>query len=329
MAKPIDARTGLLNAALNVVREKGYSATTVDDLCAAAGVTKGAFFHHFKSKEDLGAAAANHWSKVTSELFSAAPYHRHADPLDRVLGYIDFRKQLLKGDVAEFTCLVGTMVQETFASHPAIRTACRASIFGHAATLDADIAEAMRQRRIRAEWTAENSRASHPGSPAGSLYPGQSEKRRRDRRRQHRSSAPLHRTLVSTRKAEKKKETIVSTNDTYLAVFLGSKTSPAMKSWLALPEAERRSKEREGMAAWKSWVEKHQSAVVGMGGPLGKTKKVTPRGIEDTSNEMGAFMVVRADSHEAAARLFEKHPHFTIFPGESVEIMPVLPIPGT
>jgi hypothetical protein len=121
----------------------------------------------------------------------------------------------------------------------------------------------------------------------------------------------------------------VSTNDTYLAVFLGSKTSPAMKSWLALPEAERRSKEREGMAAWKSWVEKHQSAVVGMGGPLGKTKKVTARGIEDTSNEMGAFMVVRANSHEAAARLFEKHPHFTIFPGESVEIMPVLPIPGT
>ena len=46
------------------------------------------------------------------------------------------------------------------------------------------------------------------------------------------------------------------------------------------------------------------------------------------SNEMGAFMVVRAESHEAAAKLFEKHPHVTIFPGESVEIMPVLPIPG-
>jgi hypothetical protein len=43
---------------------------------------------------------------------------------------------------------------------------------------------------------------------------------------------------------------------------------------------------------------------------------------------MGAFMVVRAESHEAAARLFEKHPHLTVFPGESVEIMPVLPTPG-
>jgi hypothetical protein len=118
------------------------------------------------------------------------------------------------------------------------------------------------------------------------------------------------------------------TNDTYLAVFLGSKTSSRMKAWMALPEAERHAKEQEGMVAWKAWVEKHHAAVSAMGGPLGKTKKITERGIEDLSNEMGAFMVVGAGSHEAAARLFEKHPHFTIFPGDSVEIMPVLPIPG-
>jgi hypothetical protein len=120
----------------------------------------------------------------------------------------------------------------------------------------------------------------------------------------------------------------MTTNDTYLAVFLGSKTSSRVKAWMALPEAERRAKEQEGMAAWKAWVEKHQAAVSAMGGPLGKTKKTTERGIEDVSNEMGAFMVVRAESHEAAAKLFDEHPHFTIFPGESVEIMPVLPIPG-
>lgn len=120
----------------------------------------------------------------------------------------------------------------------------------------------------------------------------------------------------------------MTTNDTYRAVFLGSKTSPRMKAWMALPETERRAREQEGMAAWKAWVERHQAAVSAMGGPLGKTKKVTERGIDDVGNEMGAFMVVRADSHEAAARLFENHPHFTIFPGESVEIMPVLPIPG-
>jgi hypothetical protein len=120
----------------------------------------------------------------------------------------------------------------------------------------------------------------------------------------------------------------MSANNTFLAVFLGSKTSPKAAAWNALPEAERRAKEREGMAAWKAWVEKHQASLLEMGGPLGKTKKVDARGIEDISNQLGAFTVVRAASHEAAAKLFEGHPHFTIFPGETIEIMPILPIPA-
>ena len=119
----------------------------------------------------------------------------------------------------------------------------------------------------------------------------------------------------------------MSTN-TFLAVFLGSKTSPRMAAWMAMPENERRAKEQEGIAAWKSWVQKNQGAIVEMGGPLGKTKAIGRDGISDISNALSAFVVVRADSHEAAAKLFDKHPHFTIFPGESVEVMPVLPIPG-
>jgi hypothetical protein len=120
----------------------------------------------------------------------------------------------------------------------------------------------------------------------------------------------------------------MSSNDTFLAVFLGSKTSAKMAAWIALPETERRAREQQGMAAWHAWVEKHQSAIVEMGGPLGKTKRVDAGGIADISNELGAFTVVRAASHEAAAKMFENHPHFAIFPGERVEIMPVLPIPG-
>jgi hypothetical protein len=120
----------------------------------------------------------------------------------------------------------------------------------------------------------------------------------------------------------------MTTNNAYLAIFLGRKTSPKMEVWNALPEAERQKKMQEGMAAWKSWVEKHQAAIVAMGGPLGKTKKVSENGIEDVSNALGAFTVVTAESHQAAAQLFENHPHFTCFPGESIEVMPVLPIPG-
>ena len=151
-----DARSKLLDAALMIIRTKGYSATTVDDLCAAAGVTKGAFFHHFKSKEELAVAAADYWSQTTGALFAAAPYHDHADPLDRVLGYVNFRKALLQGNVSEFTCLVGTMVQEAYETIPALREACDRSISGHAATLEADIQAASDSFGLSPGWTAKS-----------------------------------------------------------------------------------------------------------------------------------------------------------------------------
>ncbi len=114
----------------------------------------------------------------------------------------------------------------------------------------------------------------------------------------------------------------------FLVVFIGDKTSPRMAAWNALPEAERNAKAAKGIAAWKAWAEKHHESIVGGGGPLGKTKRVNESGIADTSNGMAAYVVVRAESHEAAAKFFERHPHFAVFPGESVEIMPVLPTPG-
>ncbi len=151
-----DARTRLLEAARDVIRQKGFAATSVDDLCQSAGVTKGAFFHHFKTKETLGVAAANFWAETTGVLFAGAPYHEPDDPLDRVLAYLDFRKGIIGGETFEYTCLVGTMTQEVHNSAPAIRDACADSIFGHAATLEADIEAARAERGIDADWTAES-----------------------------------------------------------------------------------------------------------------------------------------------------------------------------
>lgn len=148
------AREKLLEASFALIREKGYAATSVDELCAKAGVTKGAFFHHFHSKDALAVAALGRWTEVSRTLLETAPYHRHPDPLDRLLGYLDFRKALLKGEVAEFTCLAGTLVQETYATHPAIREACDASISDQAATLEADIAEAMKLYGVRGSGSA-------------------------------------------------------------------------------------------------------------------------------------------------------------------------------
>lgn len=149
-----DARTRLLEAARDVIRAQGFAATSIDDLCRAAGVTKGAFFHHFESKAALGVAAARFWAETTSAFFAGAPYHDHDDPLERVLAYVDFRKAIIEGDPAEFTCLVGTMTQEAYGSSPAIREACAASIFGHAATLEPDISAAIQAREIKADWSA-------------------------------------------------------------------------------------------------------------------------------------------------------------------------------
>jgi TetR/AcrR family transcriptional repressor of nem operon len=151
-AKP-GARVGLLDAALASFREKGYAATSVDELCARAGVTKGAFFHHFKSKEALAVAAARHWTESTSAFFDAAPYRAIEDPYERLLGYLEFRKAILQGPLAGFTCFAGTLAQEVYESHPAIRAAVEESICGHAATLEPDIAAAIRSRGLQVDWT--------------------------------------------------------------------------------------------------------------------------------------------------------------------------------
>ena len=108
---------------------------------------------------------------------------------------------------------------------------------------------------------------------------------------------------------------------TFLALYMGS----AEPVDLSAMTDEIRDK---GMAAWGQWMADHADAIVEHGGPLGKTKKVSKSGVDDIRNLVGGFVVVRAESHEAAARMFEGHPHFAIFPGDSVEIMERLPIPG-
>ncbi|GHA16959.1 TetR family transcriptional regulator [Devosia pacifica] len=151
-----DARQRLLEAARDVIRQKGFAATSVDDLCRAAEVTKGAFFHQFKSKDALGVAAAQFWSETTGALFASAPFHEHEDPLERVLAYLEFRRSIIGGETYEYTCLVGTMTQEVHATTPDIREACAESIFGHAATLEFDIAAAAEKRGLAGDWTVES-----------------------------------------------------------------------------------------------------------------------------------------------------------------------------
>lgn len=150
-----DGRNKILDAALAVIREKGYSATSVDELCQRAGVTKGAFFHHFRSKEDLAVAAATHFGDMADGLFSGAPFNALPTARERILGYVRYRRDILDGEIPDYTCLLGTMVQETYGSHPEIRAACEKEIVRHTSTLEPDLAVALTE-------------AGHPAwSPAG------------------------------------------------------------------------------------------------------------------------------------------------------------------
>jgi len=112
----------------------------------------------------------------------------------------------------------------------------------------------------------------------------------------------------------------------FLAIYLGTPESHA--DWDALSETERESRIQRGMKAWGDWMAKHANAVLDTGGPLGKTKQTSKQGLKDVRNAMTGYVIVQAEAHEAAARMFENHPHFTIFPGQAVEIMECLPIPG-
>lgn len=109
----------------------------------------------------------------------------------------------------------------------------------------------------------------------------------------------------------------------FMAVYTGSAT-PEQRAAMQADQVRMQA----GMAAWGKWMQDHGASFVDAGGPLGKTKRVDGSGIADTSNNMAAYVIVQAESHEDAARMFENHPHFAIFPGDGVEIMECLPIPG-
>jgi TetR/AcrR family transcriptional repressor of nem operon len=150
------SKAKFLDAALHEIRARGYTATTVDDICAAAKLTKGSFFHHFDGKEDLALAAAEHFYAMADGLFSSAPYQKISDPLDRLLAYVDFRIAILQGELPQYTCLLGTMVQEVYETHPAIRDACNRYISAHADWVAGIIEEARRLYAPNAPWTAQS-----------------------------------------------------------------------------------------------------------------------------------------------------------------------------
>ncbi len=192
---PASSRDRLVAATIDLVRANGYSSTRVEDVCAAAGVTKGSFFHHFESKQDLAIAAARQWGAGAVELFANGAYMAESDPLARLLGYVRFRRELISGAVREWSCYAGTTIQETHETHPAIRSACAGSIEVHLAQLTTMIEQALARYPVPPA-SGRITGTSSAGRHSGRLRHGESPSGRAGGDRLHRSPLPLCRIAV-------------------------------------------------------------------------------------------------------------------------------------
>ena len=152
-----DSRTRqrLLDAAQDLMLTKGYTATSVDDVCEAAGLTKGSFFHYFKGKEHLGSLVVERYYAASQEMSRAASYHRKKDPLDRVLAHVDCFIEASRDPVWK-GCLLGTFVQELSQTHPQIRAVCAACLSDLAKSFKLDLDAAKKKHKVRARWSTQS-----------------------------------------------------------------------------------------------------------------------------------------------------------------------------
>lgn len=137
-----DTKRELLDAAMKLMISKGFKATTIDEICAEAGVTKGSFFHYFENKEDITKAAANHFHEFQQRLFDGADFRSIADPLDRVHGRLDFLAELASNPQIPKSCLIGNLAQEVSGTHDDIRRVCQSAFESGAADFERDVAAA-------------------------------------------------------------------------------------------------------------------------------------------------------------------------------------------
>lgn len=144
-----ETKQKILHTSMNLIRQKGLNATTIDDICREAQITKGAFFHHFSSKQDLAIQSADYFSSFADSLFAQAEFHRHPDPLDKILGYIDMREQLLQGETFEYTCLLGTILQEVHQSNADLRDTCKSHVWDHAKMLEPYFEQAIHKYKVQ------------------------------------------------------------------------------------------------------------------------------------------------------------------------------------
>ncbi len=157
----------LLDAAQRLMLAKGYSETSVDEICESAGLTKGSFFHYFKSKEDLGEAVLDHFMTSMVRAAQDSPLLMKKDPLHRFYGHIDFIIQVSRDPERRSGCLLGNFAQVLADTHPKIRMLCDNHFKTWAGMLKKEMDEAKKEHGIKnvdTELVAEHFIALFEGS---------------------------------------------------------------------------------------------------------------------------------------------------------------------
>lgn len=116
-----ETRDKLVGAAMRLILRQGFPATSVDEICTEAGVTKGSFFHHFENKDAIGLAAADAWAAFGTTLYAEAWQNEEADPLDQLHRFFDIMEGFTRHPGEPCTCVVGMLSQEMSLAHPVFR----------------------------------------------------------------------------------------------------------------------------------------------------------------------------------------------------------------
>jgi TetR/AcrR family transcriptional regulator, transcriptional repressor for nem operon len=147
--RPGPAREGLLDAAQDLLRERGYEGAGLDDVCGRAGVAKGALFYHFASKEALAVAAVERFfARLVRRGQEAMGDPVPTDPAEALFRYVGAVVALLHDPLMSRGCLLGAMAMETPGTHPGVAAAAEAALGRWRASIAGLIAAAAAQRDV-------------------------------------------------------------------------------------------------------------------------------------------------------------------------------------
>lgn len=147
-------RDALLSAAQTLILSKGFPATRVDEVCEAAEVTKGSFYHHFKSKDDLAAALVEHYFTALTATLCEGSWQAKKDPVERLSGFLDHTTKVMRGPLLRGGCLLGSFALDLSETHPEIRAAIEERFNQLVQVLEPTLRAALKQQGVSAGVSA-------------------------------------------------------------------------------------------------------------------------------------------------------------------------------